>query len=84
MFKAIYNFMVALTLKGTYQNGQFFLDQPVNFAEQVEIVVIFLQPKQAKKINPEKFSFRKSLELISNAKGSLSSIIIEERRAEKW
>ncbi len=41
--------------------------------------------ERLKKTNKSlKFSFKKSLELTKNCKSSLSNVVINERRNEKW
>lgn len=76
--------MVATTIKGIYQDGKFALEKEVQFDEPVEVVIIFLEPETEKKLEPNAFSFYESLELTKDAKGNLSDLIVEERRAEKW
>jgi hypothetical protein len=74
--------MITHTLKGTYHNGLLKLESPISFDGEVEVVVIFLE-KEPKPMNT-RFSFRQALALTQQAKGSLSQMILEERRAEKW
>ncbi|MDX1939210.1 MAG: hypothetical protein SFU99_01580 [Saprospiraceae bacterium] len=49
--------MVALTVEGTYENGQFKLDKPIPFSESVKVVVLVLEPEAQEALQPPHFSF---------------------------
>jgi len=76
--------MVALTVEGTYQNGQFVLEKPIPYNELVKVVLLVLEPEGNKGIESQSFSFYESLELTKNVKGNISDLIVEERRAAQW
>lgn len=76
--------MITTTLKGTYFNGTFELEKPVDFKEKIEIVVVFLEPEKIKENDIKKFSFRQSLAFTKDLNLDISKTIIEERRGEKW
>ncbi len=75
--------MVAVT--GTYQNGYVKLDKEYKTDNPVKVVVTFLQDVNTgknKTLSFSDFSFDKSRENLKNFKGSLSDVLIEERRLE--
>lgn len=76
--------MIALTVEGTYENGQFKLEKPIPFSEAVKVVVLVLEPEAQEATKPPHFSFYESLELTKDMKGNVSDLIVEERRAAKW
>lgn len=74
-----------LTVKGSYKKGEVKLLSNVEFDTQMDVLITFLDDVEIiKKEKPikKKFSFKKSRELLSNYKGSLSESIIEERRSQ--
>jgi hypothetical protein len=77
-----------LTVKGIYKNGEIKLLNNVIFDTQMDVLITFLDDneinneKKSEKFTKTKFSFKKSRELLSNYKGSLSEAIIEERRSQ--
>lgn len=75
--------MITTTLKGTYFNGVFELEKPIDFKEKMEIVVVFLKPEKVKENDIKKFSVRKSLAFTKDFNLNISETIIEERRNEK-
>lgn len=76
--------MVALTVEGTYENGQFKLEKPIPYNEAVRVVILVLEPVAQEATTPLHFSFYESLELTKDLKGNISDLIVEERRAAKW
>ena len=72
-----------ITLVGTYHNGCVKFDKEVVTKEPVEVTVTFLEDvevKSDKVLTLEDFSFAESQEALKNVKGSLSDLVIEERR----
>ena len=76
--------MKALTLEGVYRNGLVELKEAIQFKGPMKVLVVFIDEIKLKRKLTNKFSFAKSLELTKNCKGSLSEVIINERRDEKW
>ena len=76
--------MRTLTLEGIYRNGLVEIQDPVKFKQPMRVLVVFIDEIEPKRKLTHKFSFDKSLELTKNCKGTLSDVIIEERRKEKW
>lgn len=76
--------MVALTVEGIYENGQFRLEKPIPFEEAVKVVILVLEPEASEATKPSPFSFYEALELTKNIEGNVSDLIIEERRTAKW
>ncbi|MCI0513023.1 hypothetical protein L0128_07430 [candidate division KSB1 bacterium] len=71
-----------LTIEGTYLNGQLTLPERIKTNHPVKVLVTFLEDIELPKTKPgRRFSFKKSRELFKNCKGSLSQMIIEERRS---
>jgi len=73
-----------LAIKGTYKNGKIYLQEKVKTSKPVNVIVTFLEDVEmtiSRKPNLKKFSFNKSRELLKDFKGSLSDVIIEERRS---
>jgi len=73
-----------LAVKGTYKNGKVFIKEKIKIEEPVDVIVTFLekaQPLESKKIDINKFSFKKAKKLLSGYKGSLSDAVIQERRS---
>lgn len=72
-----------LTIEGTYLNGQLSLTERVKINHPVKVLVTFLEDVELPKTKlSQRFSFKKSRELFKDCKGSLSQIIIDERRSE--
>ncbi|MBF0239188.1 MAG: hypothetical protein HQM12_15925 [SAR324 cluster bacterium] len=73
-----------LAVKGTYQDGKVTLQEVILTVKPVAVIVTFLEEVSApseKKLNLEKFSFRKSQKLLEDYHGSLSDAVVEERRS---
>ncbi len=71
-----------LAVKGTYQNGRLILNEKIPFTEPVAVIVTFLEEKVvSKKLDITQFSFAQSREILKDVKGSLSDVLIEERRS---
>lgn len=73
-----------LTVKGIYKDGKVFIREDVKTDKPVDVIVTFLEDikvRGVKKLDINKFSFKKAKKLLSNYKGSLSDAIIEERRS---
>jgi hypothetical protein len=74
-----------LTVKGTYKKGEVKLLDNVEFDKQMDVLITFLDDieiTKSEKSIKKKYSFKKSQELLSNYKGSLSQAVIEERRSQ--
>ncbi|MCH8318163.1 MAG: hypothetical protein IIA88_06655 [Bacteroidetes bacterium] len=78
-----------LAIKGIYQNGNVKLLDKVPFKKEVKVIVTFLPEEDKKqkkhrkgKLDLNDFNFFKSMEASKGIKGSLSDLIIEERRSE--
>jgi hypothetical protein len=76
-----------LAVKGTYENGHVRLDDPVQMNEPAKVIVTFLDhdpesPSPSKKTQG-RFSFEKTRGLLRNLEGSLSDVVVEERRLER-
>lgn len=73
-----------LAVKGVYRDGRVVISREVKTDRPVNVVVTFLEEIMEpveKKLDINKFSFKKAKELLGNFKGSLSDVIIEERRS---
>ncbi|MFN8429765.1 MAG: hypothetical protein U0V04_07290 [Spirosomataceae bacterium] len=76
--------MVAVS--GTYNNGEIKLDKEVASEKPLRVVVTFLDDFETpgqQFIKTSKFNFKKSQELLSSLKSSLSDELIKERRDSK-
>lgn len=73
-----------LKVKGIYKDGKVFIPEEIKTDKPIDVIVTFLEDvkiKGVKKVDINKFSFKKAKELLSSFKGSLSDVIIEERRS---
>lgn len=73
-----------LSVKGIFKDGKVIIQEYVKTENEVNVIVTFLEDVKAnvvRKLDIEKFSFKKSREMLRNYKGSLSDAIIEERRS---
>ena len=76
-----------LAIKGIYENGKISLQEKVKISKPVNVIITFLEDVEKPLsgiIDLRKFSFNKSRELLKNYKGSLSDVVIEERRNAIW
>ena len=76
-----------LAVAGTYLNGKITLDEEYPSDSPVKVIVTFLEEEQnkpdiKKRLLITNFSFLESQKDLANYKGSLSDVVIEERRAE--
>ncbi len=46
--------MKTKTIKGTYQNGVFELEEPAIFKDKVEVVVVFIDPEKTQDLSANK------------------------------
>ncbi|MCP4217327.1 MAG: hypothetical protein GY765_21970 [bacterium] len=76
-----------ISVKGVYENGTIKLDEPLSTKKEIPVIVTFLEeieeePHQSdnQKIELDDFSFKRSKEILKDFKGSLSDVVIEERR----
>jgi hypothetical protein len=76
--------MKALTIEGIYHDGLVEIQETVDFKGPVRVLVVFIEEIKANNKSSNKFSFAKSLELSKSSKGSLSDLIVNERRSERW
>lgn len=76
--------MRTLTLETIYRNGLVELPNNVKFNHPMRVLVVFIDEYRPKKRLEHRFSFTQSLELTKNCKGTISDLIIDERRNEKW
>jgi len=76
--------MRTLTVETVYRNGLIEIPNNVKFNRPMRVVVVFIDEYKQKKGKEHRFSFAKSLELTKNCKGTISDLIVEERRNEKW
>ncbi len=75
--------MVAVV--GTYQNGYVKLDKEYSSHHPVKVIITFLEDVQdvsENRLSLSDFSFLESQNNLKNYQGSLSDVVIEERRAE--
>lgn len=75
-----------VTVTGIYKNGYVKLDKDYLTDNPVKVIVTFLEDVAEIKANNglelNDFSFRKSQENLNSFNGSMSEIIIDERRSE--
>ena len=76
--------MKPLTIETVYRNGIIEIPDAVTFNHPMRVLVVFFDEYQPKKMTKRRFSFKESLELTKDCKGSLSDLVIDERRNEKW
>jgi len=76
--------MKPLTIETIYRNGLIEIPEAVNFNNPMRVFVVFFDEYQPKTKTKRRFSFEESLELTKDCKGSLSDLVIDERRNEKW
>lgn len=76
--------MKPLTIETVYRNGFIEVPDNVKFTEPMKVLVVFYDEYQTKRHPERKFSFQRSLELTKNCKGSLSELVIDERRTDRW
>ena len=73
-----------LSVKGTYKDGRVIIREKIKTEKPVNVIVTFLEEVKApvqEKLDLGKFSFKKAKKLLESYKGSLSEVIIEERRS---
>ena len=73
-----------LSIEGIYDNGQLILNESLEIKRPVKVIVTFLEEIEIagkKKIDLNKFSFSKSMEILKDYNESLCDAIIEERRS---
>ncbi|MDG6027677.1 MAG: hypothetical protein E3K40_13425 [Candidatus Brocadia sp.] len=73
-----------LSVKGTYKDGKVILREEIKTEKPVSVIVTFLEEVKTpgvRKLDINKFSFKKARKLLEGYKGSLSDAIIEERRS---
>lgn len=72
-----------LAVKGTYKNGKVFIKEEVKTEKPISVIVTFLEEVKTpalKKLDINRFSFKKAKKLLAGYKGSLSEAIVDERR----
>ena len=73
-----------LSVKGTYKDGKVIIREEIKTEKPVNVIVTFLEEVKTpgvRKLDINKFSFKKARKLLESYKGSLSDTIIEERRS---
>lgn len=73
-----------LSVKGTYKDGKVILREEIKTEKPVSVIVTFLEEVKTpgvRRLDRNKFSFKKAKKLLEGYKGSLSDTIIEERRS---
>jgi len=76
--------MRPLTVETVYRNGLIELPANMKFNQSMRVLVVFIEELNSKPKLKHQFSFSKSLELTKNCKGTISDLLVEERRNEKW
>jgi len=74
-----------LAIKGIYENGQVILQKKPKRNKRMKVIVTFLEEidkQKLRKIDLSKFTFKRSREILKNYTGSLSDVVIEERRSD--
>jgi len=71
-----------LAVEGIYRDNQLIFNKRVSFSEPVRVVVTFLDEPQndSQKIDLAQFSFGQSRAILKELRGSLSDVLVEERR----
>jgi len=71
-----------LAVEGIYRDNQLILNKKVSFSEPVRVIVTFLDEPQndSQKIDLAQFSFGQSRAILKELRGSLSDVLVEERR----
>ena len=75
-----------IAVNGVYENGLVRLDRRIRTKKNVKVIVTFLDEElqsESKRLTLKDFSFLKSREDSKRYKGSLSDVIIEDRKAEQ-
>jgi hypothetical protein len=73
-----------LSVKGTYKDGKISIKEKIKTNKPMDVVVTFLEEVHTpavKKLDLNKFSFKKAKALLAGYEGSLSDVIIKERRS---
>lgn len=68
---------------GTYEDGRVTFEHELSIPNKARVIVTFLdevEPHSKKVLNLSNFSFAKTRALLKNFKGSLSEVVVEERR----
>lgn len=71
-----------LAVRGVYENGEIKLKEKVSISGEIPVIVTFLEDiemQEPQKPDINKFSFKRSKEILKDYKGSLSDAVIEER-----
>ena len=74
-----------IEVSGIYENGVVRLDRKIRTRKNIKVIVTFLDEEpqsEPKRLTARDFSFLKSREASKRYKGSLSDVIIEDRKAE--
>lgn len=74
--------MKPLTIETVYHNGLIEIPGNVQFNQPMRVLVVFFDKYQPKEKMQRRFSFEESLELTKDCEGSLSDLVIDERRNE--
>jgi len=72
-----------LSVKGTYKDGKVIIREEIKTEKPVNVIVTFLEEVNTpavRRLDINKFSFKKARKLLESYKGSLSDAIIEECR----
>ncbi len=73
-----------IVVKGTYKDGKVIIREEIKTEKPVNVIVTFLEEVETpavRRLEINKFSFKKARKLLESYKGSLSDAIIEERRS---
>lgn len=73
-----------LSVKGTYKDGKVIIREDIKTEKPVNVIVTFLEEVKApavRRLDINKFSFKKARKLLEGYKGPLSDVIIEDRRS---
>ena len=76
--------MKTLTVETIYRNGLIEIPDNIKFNQPMRVVVVFVEEYKPKHKIDNRFSFFKSLDLTKNCKGTISDLVVNERRNEKW
>lgn len=74
-----------IAINGTYENGVIRLEKRIQARKTIKVIVTFLDEKltnESRRFTTNDFSFHKSREKSKRHKGSLSDVVIDDRKAE--
>jgi len=75
-----------IAIKGIYQDGRIQLERKIHARKPISVIVTFLDEEievVGPRLSLDDFSFKQAREKAKSFKGSLSEVVIDERKRER-